>query len=280
VIPLASIQVVSRWGRWVVLLALAAGCAPDDRPAGERSITVFAAASLAEPFGEIAAGFEQSDSGVRVRLNMAGSQQLAAQLVRGAVADVFAAADREAMDFAADRGLVLEPAILARNRLVVVAADRPEVDAVLVSLLNLATPGLKLVLAAPEVPAGRYARQALRNLNRAPGYGAEYADRVLENVVSDEVDVRAVLTKVKLGEADAGIVYASDVVGEGAAERIAGLRVIEIPEAYDVEAEYVIARLRSVDDSAAAAAFVRFALGPEGQAILERHGFIRGPTAP
>ena len=267
-------------GLCVLLLALAAGCRPEAPRPGERSLTVFAAASLAEPFGEMATAFERSGGGIPVRLNVAGSQQLAAQIVRGAVADVFAAADRDAMKFTADRGRVLEPAVLARNRLVVVAAARPDVDAVLVSLLNLATPGLKLVLAAPEVPAGRYAQQALRNLSRAPGYGAEYADRVLENVVSDEVDVRAVLTKVKLGEADAGIVYASDVAGDGAAAQLAGVRVIEIPEAYDVEAEYVIAQLRSVDDSAAAAAFIGFALGPAGQALLERHGFLRRPTTP
>jgi molybdate transport system substrate-binding protein len=252
---------------------VAAGCRSDEAIPAGRTLTVFAAASLVEAFGEIAVELERQDSTLDVRLNVAGSQQLAAQLVRGAVADLFAAADREAMQLAADRGLVLEPEIFAHNRLVVVAARSPAVDGMLVDLLNLATPGLKLVLAAPEVPAGRYARESLRNLSRAPGYGPDFADRVLENVVSDEVDVRSVLTKVRLGEAHAGIVYASDVGGPDSLARREGIRVIQIPAAFNARADYVIARLRSVDDSAAADAFRALVLGAEGQAILERYGF-------
>jgi molybdate transport system substrate-binding protein len=252
---------------------LAGGCRREDASPARRTLTVFAAASLVEAFGAIAAEVERRDSTLEVRLNVAGSQQLAAQLVRGAVADLFAAADRDAMQLAADRGLVLEPEIFAHNRLVVVAARAPAVDGMLVELINLATPGLKLVLAAPEVPAGRYARQALRNLSRAPGYGPDFATRVLENVISDEVDVRSVLTKVRLGEAHAGIVYASDVSGPDSLARREGIRLIPIPGAFNARADYVIARLRSVDDSAAADAFRALVLGAEGQAILERYGF-------
>jgi molybdate transport system substrate-binding protein len=252
---------------------LAAGCRRDAPPPAGRTLTVFAAASLVEAFGAMAAELERQDTTLEVRLNVAGSQQLAAQLVRGAVADLFAAADSEAMQLAADRGLVLEPEVFAHNRLVVIAAREPAVDGMLVELLNLATPGLKLVLAAPEVPAGRYARQALRNLSRAPGYGPDFADRVLENVVSDEVDVRSVLTKVRLGEAHAGIVYASDLSGPDSLARRAGIRVIPIPAAFNARADYVIARLRSVEDSAGAEAFRALVLGTEGQAILERYGF-------
>ena len=261
-----------------VFLLLSA-CAREAQAPAARTLTVFAAASLVEAFGEIEAELERRDTTLDVRLNVAGSQQLAAQLVRGAVADLFAAADLEAMQLAADRGLVLEPEIFAHNRLVIIAAQAPEVDGVLVELLNLATPGLKLVLAAPEVPAGRYARQALRNLSRAPGYGPDFADRVLENVVSDEVDVRSVLTKVRLGEAQAGIVYASDVSGPDSLARREGIRVIPIPAGFNVRADYVIARLRSVDDSAAADAFRALVLGSDGQAILERYGFeAKGST--
>ncbi len=252
---------------------LATGCHRDAAPPAGRTLTVFAAASLVEAFGDRAAELERRDTTLDVRLNVAGSQQLAAQLVRGAVADLFAAADSEAMQLAADRGLVLEPEIFAHNRLVVIAAREPAVDGMLVELLNLATPGLKLVLAAPEVPAGRYARQALRNLSRAPGYGPDFADRVLGNVVSDEVDVRSVLTKVRLGEAHAGIVYASDVSGPDSLARREGIRVIPIPAAFNARASYVIARLRSVEDSAGAEAFRALVLGAEGQAILERYGF-------
>src|SRR5690606_27109378 len=130
--------------------------------------------SLAEPFQEIADAFERSMPGVTVQLSLAGSQQLASQLVRGADADLFAAADSEAMRLTSDRGLTLEPHVFARTRMVVVAVSRPELDARLAELVNLASPGITVVLAAPEVPAGRYAREALRSLSGVRGYGPDF----------------------------------------------------------------------------------------------------------
>lgn len=260
-----------------VLLAWSLACTAADGPAATRTVTVFAAASLEEPFRELAGLMARKAPGTTVSLTVAGSQQLASQLVRGAVADVFAAADREAMQFAADRGLVLQPTPFAGNRLVIVAVDRPDMATILVSPLNLATPGLKLVLAAPEVPAGRYARAMLLNLSRVPGYGPDFPDRVLANVRTDEADVRQVLARVQRGEADAGIVYRSMVAGPDSLAARRGIRLMPIPAAVDARPTYVIARLRSVDDTASADAFIRLVRSAEGQAILARHGFAPPP---
>lgn len=251
---------------------IALGCREKPPLDTERTLTVFAAASLAPAFDELARELERRTPQLSVRINAAGSQQLARQLSQGADGDVFASADERWMRFVEERGLVEPPRLLARNRLVVIVADRPELRAL--ELLNLASPGVKVVLAAQEVPAGRYAREVLRRLSAAPGFGADFAGRVEEGVVSLEDNVRGVLTKVRLGEADAGIVYASDVVGADS-----GLRVIAIPPAFNVTADYYIAIVRSASDSAAARALVALALGDEGQAILSRRGFIRADRA-
>lgn len=252
---------------------IALGCREKPPLDTERTLTVFAAASLAPAFEELARELERRTPQLSVRINAAGSQQLVRQLSQGAEADVFAAADERWMRFVAERGLVESPRLLARNRLVVIVANRPELQRL--ELLNLASPGVKVVLAAPEVPAGGYAREVLRRLGAAPGFGADFAGRVEQGIVSLEDNVRGVLTKVRLGEADAGIVYASDVVGADS-----GLRLIPIPPAFNVTADYYIAIVRSAGDSASARAFVALALGNEGQAILSRRGFIRADRTP
>lgn len=254
----------------VLVLALP-GCA--DRPTLDtgRSITVFTAASLLTAFEDLAAEFERTTPDLRVRFNAAGSQQLARQLGEGAPGDVFASADQRWMEFARERNLVGTSARLAGTTMVAVFAARPELAEM--TLINLATPGVKLVLGAPEVPVGHYAREVLRRLGAAPGFGGDFAARAEQGVVSLEDNARGVLAKVRLGEADAAIVYAVDLV---AAE--SGIRRVEIPAAYNVTAEYWIAPLRASRDSAAAQGFVRFALSEPGQAILARHGFVRADS--
>jgi molybdate transport system substrate-binding protein len=260
------------WPRALAALALAAlgstaGCAPEPGPHGE-PLTVFAAASLAEAFGEAGRRFEADHRGVTVRFNFAGSQQLATQIEQGAAADVFASADRRWMDEVRDHGLLVgAPAEFARNRLVVVA---PRQDpAAVTTLEGLARPGVRVVLGSEAVPAGAYARTVLRHLSRQPGFGAGYARAVLENVASEEENVKSVLAKVVLGEADAGFVYRSDVTPEVAAR----VRVIGIPEAANAPADYPIAVLRGSRRPEAARAFVGLVRSAEGRRILERHGF-------
>ncbi|HXF73577.1 MAG TPA: molybdate ABC transporter substrate-binding protein [Actinomycetota bacterium] len=243
----------------IALLGSLAGCGDRGR-AERRELVVLAAASLTEAFGEIGRAFEASHPGVVVRFSFGPSDGLAAQIREGAPADVFASASPAWMDDVEENGPgVLHRAVFARNRLVVITpADDPgDVS----DLRDLARPGLRLVLAAPGVPAGDYARQVLEN--------AGIADRALANLVSNEEDVKAVVQKVALGEADAGIVYATDVTPAVRED----LRTVEIPDAVNVIAVYPIGIIASSEHRDLARAFVEEVLGP-GQAILRRYGFL------
>ena len=256
----------------LLLAAALAGGRADPPLDPDRELTVFVAASLLRPFEEIADELERATPGLAVRLNAAGSQQLARQLSLGAHAGVFASADERWMQFARERGLVEPPVPLARNRLAVVFADRPELRGM--TLLNLASPGVKVVLAEPEVPLGRYAREALRKLGAARGFGPDFAARVEQGAVSLEQNGSAVIARVRLGEADAAIVYASDVRAADSA-----LRVVPIPEPYNVTATYPIAVVRGAERADQARSFVAIATGAQGQAILARHGFLPADSA-
>jgi molybdate transport system substrate-binding protein len=202
-------------------------------------------------------------------MNFAGSQQLATQIEQGATADVFASADERWMDHARDQGLLEgDVRIFARNRLVVIL---PKTNPARIRRLqDLARGGIKLVVGADAVPVGRYSRIALRNLSRDAAFGGDFATRTLRNVVSEEENVRSVVGKVQLGEADAGIVYRSDVT----ATVTRFVQVLEIPEAANVIASYPIARVKGGTQGEAASAFVDFVLSREGQQVLERRGLI------
>ncbi|MGH7725707.1 MAG: molybdate ABC transporter substrate-binding protein [Candidatus Eiseniibacteriota bacterium] len=244
--------------------------AQSEAAAPARTLHVFAAASLSDAFNEIARVLESRQPGLIVRLNFAGSQQLAAQLDQGAGADIFASADERWMDHARDRKLLSgEPDVFARNPLVgIVPKTNP---ARIGNLKDFAKGGVKLVLGADAVPVGRYSRVALRNLDRDPVYGANFSGRVLKNIVSEEENVKSVVGKVQLGEADAGIVYRSDVTPAVARY----VRIIEIPAAANVIASYPIAVVSAGTNPDAARAFVDLVLSPEGQGILERRGLQR-----
>lgn len=259
----------------LVLLALLAGtgCAGDR--ADEVTVTVFAAASLADAFGTLETAFEASHPEADVRLHLAGSQQLAQQLRLGAPADVFASADEDQMAAAVEAGRIAPeaPVDIARNRLVVaVAAGTPELE----TFADLAHPGLRLVLADEAVPAGRYARDALRSASSPVALGAGFERDVLHNVVSLEQNVRAVLTKVELGEADAGIVYATDLQ---AADPVR-VRRLAVPAPYDREVLYPIAVVLDAPHPEPAQSFVAFVRSAEGRQVLTRHGFLPPADAP
>ncbi len=247
------------------LAACRGGASPTAPP---NEITVFAAASLTEAFQEIAWEFQRTHPGVQVAFQFAGSSALRTQLAQGAKADVFASADEANMRRAQQDGAIAsEPRPFARNELIlVVPADNP---AGIGQLRDLARPGVRLVLAAKDVPIGRYARQILEKASRDPGDGGDFRDRVLRNVVSEEANVRTALAKVVLGEADATFVYRTDVV-TGMQGKV---RVIEIPAEYNVTVEYYIAIVKGAPNPMAAQAFVDFVLSPSGQQILARWGF-------
>jgi molybdate transport system substrate-binding protein len=234
--------------------------------AGSRVITVFAAASLADAFREVELSFERANPGINVRFNFGGSQTLRTQIEQGAQADVFASANQKEMEVLVGDQLIGpgEPRDFIENQMVIaIPANNP---AQLTSLADLARPGLKVVLAAPEVPAGAYSLQILDHLEIT--VSSSYKEQVLANVVSYENDVRQVLTKVQLGEADAGIVYSSDLV---AAQ---GLQNIQIPAESNVAARYSIAGLAQSANPELAQAFIEYILSPEGQNILVKWGFL------
>ncbi len=242
-------------------------------PAPRATLTIFAAASLTDAFDALAARMRARRPDLDVRMNYAGSQQLVAQLAQGAGADVLATADAHWMDEATAQGLLAgAPEGFAGNRLVVIVprANPARID----RLQDLARPGIKLVLGAATVPVGRYAREVLRNLSRRPGFGAGFAPRALANLVSEEENVKAVVAKVQLGEADAGIVYRSDV-GRPLARFV---RVFELPAEANVLARYPIAVVRGSRHANAARAFVDLVRSAEGQALLCAHGFLPAPA--
>ena len=246
--------------------AAPATAAPFPQNAGE--LTVFAAASLTDAFGVIKTDLESANPGLTITFNFAGSQALVTQLEQGASADVFASASRKTMDTAVGKGLIDgKPAAFAKNRLaLIVPKDNP---AGVATPADLARSGVKLVLAQTAVPVGQYAREAICKAGRESAvYGEGFAEKVAANIVSEEDNVKAVVAKIQTGEADAGIVYTTDVNPQVAAD----VTVIEIPADINVVATYPIAAVKG-GKSALAHAFIEYVAGPKGQATLQSFGF-------
>ena len=225
-----------------------------------QTITVFAASSLTEAFNEMAQTFEAANPGVNVDLNFAGSSTLSTQISQGAPADVFASADERQMEAVAEE-IGGTPQRFAGNSLVMITPEGSSLS----TPEDLAEPGTLLVLAGPDVPVGRYALEVLENLDAR--YGEGFSARVLKNLVSEETNVRQAAAKVALGEADAAIVYATD------AAVTEGIRVIDIPDAYNIEAAYTIAVVKGSAQRELAERFLEFVLSDEGRATLARYGF-------
>ena len=228
-----------------------------------RELTVFAAASLREVFVDLGKVLEAKRPGLKVRLNLAGSQELRTQIEHGAAADVFASADTIQMAALARAGRVQVPRVFARNSpVIVVPKDNP---AGLKSFADLPK-ARHLVIGTPEVPIGTYTLEILGKAGAS--MGADFKERVLARVASRELNVRQVLAKVTLGEADAGIVYQTDA--KAGKDKV---YIIAIPAELNVVAEYPVAVLKSAPQPVAAAAFVDLLLSPEGQKRLSAAGF-------
>lgn len=248
------------------LLVPLAACGSDDKKdtgakasssssasgAPQADLTVLAAASLTDVFKTAGAAYEKENPGTKVTFSFAGSQELAAQVKQGAPADALVTADTKTMDgLKSDTGA---PVVIAKNRLVIATGKgNPEK---VENLKDLADTKLKVVLAAPEVPVGRYSKQILD------------AQKIVVKPVSQEPNVRAVLSKVELGEADAGLVYKTDV-----ASAAGKVEAVDIPDEQNAVASYPAATLKTSKHSAAAEAFVTWLSTPEAQKILADAGF-------
>lgn len=247
------------------LSVLAAGCGAGDGPASttqgasggssvEGSITVLAAASLSEALPAAADAFREVHPGVRVEMSFAGSSMLATQIREGAPADLFVSADTRSTRRLADDGLLDgEAEVVATNRLAIIV--EPGNPKGVTGLADLADPDLLYVTAGPEVPIARYAAEALA------------AAGVEVSPVSEESDVKGIVTKVTSGEADAGLVYTTDVVAAG--EAVEG---VDLPDV-EVVATYPAAVLAEASEPEAARAFLAFLTSDAGQAVLARFGF-------
>ena len=243
-------------------------------------VTIFAAASLADVFPQASRSFSRSGHTSNVIFNFAGSQHLAGQLREGARADIFASANETQMQAAIDAGRIEKTSVktFACNRLMIgygrppagaSGASPASADALseIESLLKLAQPGHKIIVGAGAVPIGRYTRQFLANAAQDDRLGPGFRAGFEANIVSEEQNVRGILSKLQLGEADAGVVYASDLVG------VTDLQRMEIPAHLNISAAYSIAPVRDSTQPEQAATFVTFLFSEEGTAVLESHGF-------
>jgi molybdate transport system substrate-binding protein len=250
----------------VALSALQSGC--DGRAATRPPVelTVFAAASLRDAFVAGGERYRADSPGVTLTFSFDASSALRVQIEQGAPVDVFASADTANPQALVDAGLTTgQVTPFARNRLaIVVPRENP---AAIGDPRDLARPGVRIVGAGEAVPISKYVGACLEKLAALPGYRAGYAAAVNANVVSREDNVRAALTKVELGEADAAFVYVTDAAASDAVE------VVAIPDAANVEALYGAVAIGASSHSAEAAAFVTWLAGPNGAAVLERFGF-------
>lgn len=252
----------------VLLAASLTGCERTPAPGpvvSEDRLVVFAAASLRDAFTALGADFERAHPGVDLTFNFAGTQELRTQLEHGAAVDVFASADQLHMDELVRSARATAPVVFARNEPVVVVST--EAAASLRSFAELPS-ATRIVIGTPEVPIGRYTLEVLDRAS-ATTLGPDFRARVEARVVSRELNVRQVLAKVSLGEAQAGIVYRTDA--QSARSQVS---VVTIPSEINVTADYPIAVLSHAAHPALGRAFVAFVLSADGQRTLSRAGFL------
>lgn len=232
------------------------------------TLNVFAAASLTESFNQIASAYQKAHPSIAIKLNFNGSQILEQQIANGAPADIFASADLTNMQKASTASLVGTSQVFVKNRLtVIIPTSNP---GHITSLLDLARKGVKIDIEANTVPAGKYSLQVLDKMAQSPTYGPSYESAVKANFVSEETDVKSVVTKVQLGEADAGFVYVTDDTTAVSSQ----LQMIQIPDNFNVIAQYPIAVVKNSAHSSDAQAFLQYIVTAPGQDILQQFHFI------
>lgn len=233
-----------------------------------KELVAFTAASLTGAFGEIGQIYK-NETNISVVFNFDGSQALRTQMENGAYADIFASANKKQMNAVKADGLMNNSSVIifTKNKLsLIVPKDNP---GKISNLADLAKPGLKIVIGTKDVPVGDYAMQIINKLGNDSTYGAEYKKNVLANVISQETNVNYVVTKVALGEADVGFAYVSDITEDLSSK----VEKVNIPDEYNIIAEYPIGVLKDSKHPAESEKFIALATSDAGKAILEKYGF-------
>jgi molybdate transport system substrate-binding protein len=254
----------------VSALIITCGCTAPTQTAQGKQVTVFAAASLTDAFTEIGQSYHTNHSDTNVSFNFDGSQILQTQIENGAYVDVFASASNSQMNALKNEGYMNNSTvnIFAQNKLEVIIPNGNPAN--ITTMSDLAKPGVKIVIGTQSVPVGNYTLQVLAKMANDTPYGPEYRNRVIANVVSQEPNVNNIVTKVALGEADAGFVYQSDVP----LKQKDLVDKIIIPDRYNVVAQYPIGILKQSKDPVLAEDFINYVNSPAGQAVLQKYGFI------
>jgi molybdate transport system substrate-binding protein len=266
IIPVVLCALVS------VLVVTMSGCTTTTT---STTLKVDAADSLTDCFNQTGAAFTANNTGVNVTFNFAGSDVLATQLIQGGTADVFASANLAQMQNVQNAGLMNNSSVttFAYNKLAIIVPTANPAN--ITSLADLAKPGIKLDIANSSVPVGNYTLQMLAKASNNTTYGSGFAKSVMSNVVSTETQVNDVVVKVALGEADAGIVYKSQVPPAYQSK----VQTITIPDSVNVLATYYIGVLSASPNAQAAQNFINYVKSPGGQAILSSYGFMISPTS-
>jgi molybdate transport system substrate-binding protein len=243
------------------------GAPPTPSPA----LTVYGAASLRNVLEDVRAAYESAVPGTALTISTDSSAALVTQIEQGAPADVFLSADTSNPQKLVDGGLADDEAVVfAGNELTIIAPADDQ--AAVTGPFDIAREGVRVVAAGDAVPITRYATQLVENLAAEPGAPVDFVARYLANIVSREDNVAAVRTKIELGEGDAAIIYVTDAA---ASDRVT---TIEVPDSANVRASYAAVVIRDSPNVEAARAFLDWLVGPDGQAILARSGFL--PPAP
>lgn len=233
-----------------------------------KELTVFCAASLTGAFGEIG-NLYKNETNIRVVFNFDGSQVLRTQIENGAYADIFVSANKKQMNLLKNEGFTNNSSIAIFTKtkpVIIVPKDNP---AKIQNISDLAKPGLKIVIGTKDVPIGDYTLQILARLANDSAFGPWFTKKVIANVVSNETNVNYITSKVALGEADAGIAYKSDITKDLATK----ITKIEIPDKYNVVAEYPVGILNQSKYPVQAQKFINLVESDKGMAVLEKYGF-------
>ncbi len=234
----------------------------------QKELTVFCAASLTGAFGEIGQMYK-NETNISVAFNFDGSQVLRTQIENGAYADIFVSANKKQMNLLKSEGFTNNSSITVITKtkpVIIVPKDNP---AKIQNVSDLAKPGIKIVIGTKDVPIGDYTLQILAKLANDSAFGPEFKKKVMANIVSNETNVNYITSKVALGEADAGFAYKSDVTKDLAAK----ITKIEIPDKYNVIAEYPMGILKQSKYPAQSQEFMNLVESDKGMAVLEKYGF-------